>query len=82
MVVAEPQGFGLSVVRLLRTDCLGLEICMGSENDESDYSLGHCHQGHHHHLEVLEGFPPLPGGSMSSSLSLSGGPSGGLAYSS
>jgi len=29
---------------------------MGSENDESNYSLGHYHQDHHHHLEVLGGF--------------------------
>ena len=43
VVVVGPQGFGLSIVRLLRTDCLGLGICMGSENDESDYSLGHYH---------------------------------------
>ena len=56
MVVVGPQGFGLSVVRLLRTDCLGPGIHMGSENDESDYSLGHYHWDHHHHLEVPGGF--------------------------
>jgi len=29
---------------------------MGSEDDESDCSLGHYCQDHHHHLEVLGGF--------------------------
>jgi len=56
VVAVGPQGFGLSVVRLLRTDCLRLGICAGSKNDENDYSLGHYHLGHYHHLEVLEGF--------------------------
>jgi len=56
VAVVGPRGFGLSVVRLLRTDCLGPGICVGSEDDESDYSLGHYHQDHHYHLEVLGGF--------------------------
>jgi len=56
VVVVGPQGFGLSVVKLLRTDCLGPGICTGSEDDESDYSLGHYCQDHHHHLEVPGGF--------------------------
>jgi len=56
VVVAKSQGLGLSVVRLLRTDCLGPGICTGSDNDESDYFLGHYLWGHHHHLEVPEGF--------------------------
>jgi len=83
VVIVGPRGFGLNVVGLLRTDCLGPGICARSEDDESDYSLHHYHQDHHHHLEVW-GFPPLSGGSISSSLSMSGGPlsSGGLAYSS
>jgi len=56
VVVVGPRGFGLNVVGLLRTDCLGPGICAGSEDDESDYSLRHYHRDHHHHLEVLGGF--------------------------
>jgi len=56
VVVVRPRGFGLSVVGLLRTDCLGPGICAGSEDDESDCSLRHYHRDHHHHLEVPGGF--------------------------
>jgi len=84
VVIVGPRGFGLNVVGLLRTDCLGPGICARSEDDESDYSLHHYHQDHHHHLEVLGGFHHYQEEVFPTSLSMSGGPlsSGGLAYSS